>query len=125
MGKQYKLRFTTAASSDGATSIKIAQKSRVRCIYWSVVGLAGAAITGHMQYELSKQNTSNLAVNDTPPTVLSSVGLAFPVSGAVNQVNHAIACDIDLDAGDSLYINAVFTGGAAPASINGQVYLYC
>jgi len=121
--RQYKLYTNTTGSNNGVTSLRVTKAGRIRAITFVLAGVAGAANTGHMQVEVSKQNTSNLAINDTPETVIASCALAFNVvSGAVNT-NQVIPMDVPITPGDTIYLNTVFTGGTAPASTSFNVYL--
>lgn len=122
MGKQYKLYTNSASTAAGTTSVKIVKKGTIRCI-WADIGVLGGAGVSRMNYEVSKQNTGSLTVNDTPDTVLASFSIDSP-NAVHNAVNCGIACAIDVEVGDTIYINATLTGAVAPASATVNIYLY-
>jgi hypothetical protein len=123
MGRFYKLYTNTTGSNNGVTSVRVTKAARIKCVYFSIAGLAGAATTAQFFVEVSKQNTINHTVNDTPETVIASAAIAYPVSGGSSHLNQAVPCDIPVVPGDTLYLNTALVGATAPANQVINVYL--
>lgn len=115
MGRAYKLYSVATTTTNATASFRVTKRSRIRCILFSIVGVAGAAIDGSWVLELSKQNTQSYSVNDTPDTVLATVCVPRPISGGAYGTSVPIICDLPLEVGDTVYLNVV-TGGTASAS---------
>lgn len=119
--RSYKLFSSSTASAGGVTQLRMNTKTRIRGILFSL-SLTGGAGVGRLEVELSKQNASNLATNDSPPTVLASAAVA--VGNATTAADNTfIACDLPVESGDTLYLNQL-VAGTTPASAATQVYLY-
>lgn len=118
---QYKLNTNTTVTSNGASSLKATRKGVIVALCFSMQGTGGAG-TGRIEYEVSKQNASNLSTNDAPgAVVLGSASIAYP-NGNTAAENVTTACNVPVEAGDNLYINTVAAGtGATTANCN--VYL--
>lgn len=120
--RAYKLFSNTTGANNGVASLKITKPGRVRAIAFSICGLGGAGVS-RMEYEVSKQNTSSLATNDTPETVMASCCIASP--NAVHFAeNFTVLCDLPVGVGDTIYLNTSFNGAVAPASASANIYLY-
>lgn len=121
--KTYKLLATVTGTTNAAASLKITRAGTITGIAFALDLLGGAGVS-RLQYELSKQNTSSLAVNDTPDVVLASASIASPnaVHAAENALIAGLAIPVEI--GDSLYINVLFTGAVAPNGANCNCYVY-
>lgn len=113
----------TTGSNNGVVSLRLNKSTRIKAVYFSIIGLAGSAASAQFTVELAKQNVSSLAITDTPETVIASVSLAYGVLNAAAMVNQYIPMDIPVDVGDTLYLNTQLTGSTAPANQQIEVYI--
>jgi hypothetical protein len=123
MGRVYKLLSTGVTTTNGSASLRIAKRCRVRCIVFSLVGTAGAAVDGRLSVEVSKQNTSSLSINDTPETVMASASLAGTINAGVASTHLPIICDIQMEQGETVYLNLALIGTSFSSTLL-SVYLY-
>lgn len=122
MGQQYKLYSNATGTNNGVASLKVVKSGRIKGILFAI-GLLGGAGVSRQSWEVYKQNTGSLAVNDTPGTVIASVSVASPNAVHANE-NVMVLCDVELTAGDTLYINTLFSGAVAPAAVDANIYIY-
>lgn len=123
MGRSYKLFSTAATTTNAAASLRVTKNATIRCILFSIATTAGAGVAGLTLAELSKQNVGSFTVNDTPDTVLATVGVPAPVSGGANVLNVGIICSLPVSVGDTLYLNITHSGtGLASAAHNVTIY---
>lgn len=119
---QYKLCSLATATTNSSAVIKVVKNSRLKGIYFALQATGGAGV-GRMVVEVSKQNTSNVLINDVPTTLLGEAHLALGNAVATHE-NVMMLSDADLSGGDNIYLNVLLIGTAPTATIL-NVYLIC
>ena len=115
--RSYKLYSTSAATANAINSFRVVKGGYIVSIQWALSGVAGAGATGCRQVELSKQSTSSITTNDTPPTVISQAIIGAGVTGAAVCMNiNQAGMRTRVDVGDTIYLHQV-VAGTTPATV--------
>lgn len=123
--KPYRVYSNAVITTNAAAYAQISQNGRISAIHIATAGVAGAATTGHLSYELSlNTGAGTILVNDTPGTSLVVHSQSFPVNAGAASGGILIAgLNIMVQGGDRLYLHT-YLSGQQPASAICHVTIY-
>lgn len=120
----YKLYGTTTGNN--IASVAVGQNGRVTAIAFDIVGVANAAVTNALTYEVTLNTASSMVATNDTVTSLASCSMGTAIASSYMGAQKLIAgLSIAVQTGDRFVLNSgSLAGTGLPATQGAEVYIY-